>query len=130
MFVTILFIILFFFLLFFFSFGCDSYVENDDECCNRTFLDHILPTLWKMLPIFTVSSGCECYRKRILMPQTRLFYPTHNIASGQKFPANSKSVHRLQGNRFDIKRLFVMTFIIVSYRRCVRSCRRRDRTVP
>ena len=63
-----------------FSFGCDRYVENDDECCNRTFLDHILPTLWKMLSIFTVSSGCECYRKRVLMPQTRLFYPTHNIA--------------------------------------------------
>ena len=59
-----------------FSFCCDRYVENDDECCNRTFLDHILPTLCKMLPIFTVSSGCECYRKRILMPQTRLFYPT------------------------------------------------------
>ena len=57
------------------------------------------------------------------MAQTRLFYPTYNIALGQKFSANNKSVHRLQGNRWDIKRLFVMTFIIVSYRRCVRSCR-------
>ena len=36
----------------FFSSGCDRYVENDDERCNRTFLDHILPTLWKTLPIF------------------------------------------------------------------------------
>ena len=110
-------------IIFSFSFGCNRYVENDDECYNRTFLDHILPTLWKMLPIFTVSSGCECYRKQILMPQTRLFYPTHNIAYRQKFPANSKSVHRLQGNRWDIKCLFVMTFIVVSYRRCIRSCR-------
>ena len=45
--------IILFFLLFFFSFssGCDRYVENDDECCNITFLDLILPTLWKMLLI-------------------------------------------------------------------------------
>ena len=46
------FIILFLLYLFSFSSGCDRYAENDDECCNRTFLDHILPTLWKMLPIF------------------------------------------------------------------------------
>ena len=65
------------FLLFFFLFRL---AVIDDECCNRTFLDHILPTLWKMLPIFTVSSGCECYGEKKLMPQTRLFYPTHNIA--------------------------------------------------
>ena len=119
-----IFIILYLLLFFFsFSFGCDRYVENDDVFCKRTFLDHMLPTLWKMLPIFTVSSGCECYRKRIIMPQTRLFYPTHNIAKGQNFPANSKSVHGLHVNRWDIKPLFVMTIIIVSYRRCVRSCR-------
>ena len=41
-----------FIIIYFFSPGCDRYVENDDECCNRTFLDHILPKLWKMLPIF------------------------------------------------------------------------------
>ena len=64
---------LFFLLLHFFLSGCDRFVENDDECCNRTFLDHILPMLWKMLQIFfTVLSGCERYRKQILMP----FYPT------------------------------------------------------
>ena len=40
------------------------------------------------------------------------------ISPGQKFPASSKSVHRL-GNRCDIKCLFVMTFI-VSYI-CMRS---------
>ena len=38
-------------LLFSFSSGCDRYVENDDECYNRTFYT-ILPTLWKMLPNF------------------------------------------------------------------------------
>ena len=74
--------------LIFFSFssGCDRYVENGDECCNRTFLDHLLPTLWKMLPI--VYSFV--YRKRILTPQTRLFYSTWT-----KVPC-----HRL-GNRWD-----------------------------
>ena len=41
-----------------------------------------------------------------------------SIPPGQKFPASSKSVHRL-GNRWDIKCLFVMTFI-VSYI-CMRS---------
>ena len=41
-----------FFIVFFFSSGCDRYVENDDECCNRTFLVHILPTLWKIFLIF------------------------------------------------------------------------------
>ena len=78
----------FFIHLFFFSFssGCDRYVENGDECCNRTFLDHLLPTLWKMLPIFYSF----VYRKRILTPQTRLFYSTWT-----KVPC-----HRL-GNRWD-----------------------------
>ena len=70
----------FFFFCFFFSFssGCDRYVENDDECCKRTstYYQHY----GKCCRFFTVSSGCEPYRKRILMPQTRFFYPTHNIA--------------------------------------------------
>ena len=41
-----------------------------------------------------------------------------SIPTGQKFTASSKSVHRLE-NRWDIKCLFVMTFI-VSYI-CMRS---------
>ena len=49
MFVAI-FVLSYSYYFFSFSFGCDRYVENDDECCNRTFLDHILPTLWKILP--------------------------------------------------------------------------------
>ena len=67
----------FFIIIYLFSSGCDRYVENDDECCNRTFLDHILPTLCKMLPIFTVSSGCERYRKRILMPPANKTFLSH-----------------------------------------------------
>ena len=34
-----------------------------------------------------------------------------SIPPGLKFPASSKNVHRL-GNRWDIKCLFVMTFIV------------------
>ena len=50
--IVIIIIIRSIFFFFFFSSGYDRYiVENDDECCDRTFLDHIFPTLWKMLPI-------------------------------------------------------------------------------
>ena len=35
-----------------------------------------------------------------------------SILPGQKFPASSKSVHRL-GNKWDIKCMFVMTFIFL-----------------
>ena len=45
-------------------------------------------------------------------------YLCRSIPPGQKFPASSKSVHRL-GNRWVIKCLFVMAFI-VSYI-CMRS---------
>ena len=45
-------------------------------------------------------------------------YLCRSIPPGQKFPASSKSVHRL-GNRWVIKCLFVMKFI-VSYI-CMRS---------
>ena len=41
-----------------------------------------------------------------------------SIPTGQKFPASSKSVHKL-GNRWDIKCLFVMTFIVSNI--CMRS---------
>ena len=104
MFVAIFYyVFFFFFFFFFFSSGCDRYVENDVECCNRTItnvMEYVADFLQFRLAVSDIGNEYLCRKQDFSILPT-----THN---------SSKCVHRL-GNRWDIKRLFVMTFIIVSY---------------
>ena len=54
-------------------------LKNELFYGNNLSTPHINNVLENYADYFTVSFGCECYRRRLLMPQTRLFYPTHYL---------------------------------------------------
>ena len=115
MFVAISIIII---IIFSFSPGCDRYVENDYECCNRTItnvMENVADLLQFRLAVSPIGNEYLCCKQDSSIP------PITQL----KDPASSKSVHRL-GNRWDTKRLFVMTFIIISYSALYRLKRKRE----